>query len=204
MSTANETAPLMGLVLAGGQSRRMGRDKATLTWHGEPLWRRQAELLAEQGMPVGISLRAEQTLDIGGFAPVHDAMDDAGPLAGFLSAWAQFAQSALLVVACDLPLLDAATIRFLIEQRDPTKLATAYRSANDGLPEPLCAIWEPRSRAALEASVAAGKRCPRKVLINGGDDVRLLDLPHPTALENANTPEEFARLEALMKKESTQ
>ena len=47
------------------------------------------------------------------------------------------------MLACDLPFLADETLRHLIEHRDPSRLATAYRSSHDGLPEPLCAIWEP-------------------------------------------------------------
>ena len=47
------------------------------------------------------------------------------------------------MLACDLPLLDAATLEHLLRARDPRRAATAYRSSHDGLPEPLCAIYEP-------------------------------------------------------------
>ena len=68
-------------------------------------------------------------------------------------------------------------------------MATAYRSAHDGLPEPLCAIWEPVAREPVLAYIASGKQCPRKFLINS--DTKLLDLPERQALDNVNTVEEF-------------
>jgi molybdopterin-guanine dinucleotide biosynthesis protein A len=68
-------------------------------------------------------------------------------------------------------------------------MATAYRSSHDDLPEPLCAIWEPRSAAALAAYVASGRQCPRRFLL--GADTCLIDEPNPRALDNINTPEEY-------------
>ena len=151
-------------------------------------------------MPVLVSHRAEQSLpkfDASQFISVPDTLTDAGPLAGWLSAWAQHPDSALLVVACDLPLLDLATLQCLVEQRDPTRIATAFRNANDGLPEPMCAIFEPAAKAHFEQAFADDRRCPRKILIQAGEMAKLIHLPNPHALENANTPEEFERLQTL-------
>jgi molybdopterin converting factor small subunit len=93
------------------------------------------------------------------------------------------------VLACDLPYLDAATLRYLLQNRDPARSATAFRSAHDGLPEPLCAIYEPGGRPALETAAAQTSRpCPRRFLRQTA--VALLDLPRPEALENVNTPDE--------------
>ena len=93
-----------------------------------------------------------------------------------------------LVLACDLPFLDAGTLEHLIAARQPARLATAYRSSHDGLPEPLCAIYEPASRAALAAYIASGRQCPRKFLAQS--NVALIDEPNPRALDNINTPAE--------------
>ena len=81
-------------------------------------------------------------------------------------------------------------------RRDPARLATAYRSSHDGLPEPLCAIYEPRSHEPLGAYVAAGKTCPRRFL--GGTDALLLDEPNPRALDNVNTPQEYGAVSTGM------
>ncbi|MEO0794670.1 MAG: molybdenum cofactor guanylyltransferase [Verrucomicrobiota bacterium] len=193
--------PILGLVLAGGRSRRMGQDKAALRWgaDGVPLWRRQIELLRSCDLPVAVSIRQGQELeDAANVECIADAVDDAGPLSGFLSAWKRYPEHALLVVACDLPLLDHATVQYLLDHRDPNRVGTAYESANDHLPEPLCALWEPASRALLEQSIASDRYCPRKVLINAEDDVLLLSLPNRNALENANTPEELSRLKEMI------
>ena len=100
------------------------------------------------------------------------------------------------MLACDLPLLDEATLTHLLRARAPARAATAYRSSHDGLPEPLCAIYEPRSREPLTAYVAAGRQCPRKFLL--GADAELIDEPDPRALDNVNTPEEYGAVNATL------
>ncbi|MDA0990890.1 MAG: molybdopterin-guanine dinucleotide biosynthesis protein MobA, partial [Verrucomicrobia bacterium] len=89
-----------------------------------------------------------------------------------------------------------ATIASLLQQRNPLKVATAYTSAHDGLPEPLCAIYEPHARSRLLQFMAVGYHCPRKVLTNS--NVALLELEDARALDNVNHPAEYAAaIEAL-------
>jgi molybdopterin-guanine dinucleotide biosynthesis protein A len=184
--------PLHGLVLAGGRSTRMGRDKAALAYgEGPPQLERAMALLAPHVVDAYVSVRADQGGDPlrARFPQIADAHENLGPIAGILAAQGRHPGSAWLVLACDLPLLDAPTLEHLLRHRDPARTATAYRSSHDGLPEPLCAVWEPRSRAPLAEYVAAGRDCPRKFLI--GADTLLLDEPNPRALDNVNTPREY-------------
>ena len=183
--------PLYGLVLAGGRSTRMQRDKATLTYQGRNQLDRAMELLAPRVMQAFVSVRPDQREDPARarYAQVVDAHAGMGPIAGIAAAQALKPGAAWLVLACDLPNLDARTLTHLLAQRDPARVATAYRSSRDALPEPLCAIYEPRSAALILERISAGKDCPRKFLIQS--DVLLLDQPHPQALDNINTPEEY-------------
>ena len=186
------SAPLYGLVLAGGRSSRMGEDKAALRAGGRTQLEQAMALLAPHVARAFVSVRKDQRSDPlrAGFEQIEDTRADLGPIAGIIAALERFPDSAWLVLACDLPLLDAATLEFLVRERAAERLATAFRSSHDTLPEPLCAVWEPASRAALAAYVARGKSCPRKFL--SGADVHLIDEPNPRALDNANTPEEYA------------
>ncbi|MGH8167264.1 MAG: molybdenum cofactor guanylyltransferase, partial [Woeseiaceae bacterium] len=93
--------------------------------------------------------------------------------------------------ACDLPNVDDATIGFLLENRSATKPFTAFRSSYDELPEPLCAIYRPESRAIIRSFVDSGIVCPRKMLIRS--DTELLEQPDPSALDNVNTPDDLVR-----------
>src|SRR5438105_8042377 len=184
-------APIYALVLAGGRSTRMQQDKAALTYHGRTQLEWAVALLQPHAQRVFVSVRPDQTGDPvrAHFDQIVDTHENLGPVAGIMAAQAKHPQVAWLVLACDLPFLDNATLTHLIAARQPKRLATAYRSSHDGLPEPLCAIYEPASREPLLAHVAKGKDCPRKFLIN--HDVQLIDEPNPRALDNINTPDEY-------------
>jgi len=192
--------PVYGLVLAGGRSSRMQRDKAALSYGGVSQLERAMALLTPLVTRAYVSVRREQRSDPlrDRFEQIIDVEEGVGPVAGLLAAQASHPDVAWLVLACDLPLLDAATLTHLLRARAPTRTATAYRSGHDHLPEPLCAIYEPRSRAALAAYVASGKDCPRKFLLSA--DTELLDQPVAGALDNVNTPEEYERVMAALQR----
>jgi molybdenum cofactor guanylyltransferase len=162
-----------------------------LNYHGRTQLEWAVSLLQPHAQRVFVSVRADQVGDPvrARFDQIVDAQQNLGPIAGIVAAQAKYPQVAWLVVACDLPFLDDNTLATLIAARQPRRLATAYRSSHDVLPEPLCAIYEPTSREHLSAYVASGKNCPRKFLIKS--DVELIDEPNPHALDNVNTPDEY-------------
>lgn len=184
-------APLYGLVLAGGESRRMGRDKALLDYHGRPQVAWALELVSRHCERAFVSVRAGQASDgVRSTLPqIVDGALGAGPIAGIAAAQATHPDAAWLVVACDLPFLGDALLAELIARRGAADI-TAFRSAHDGLPEPLCAIYEPATRVPIVEFIAAGRHCPRKFVTASG--APLLELPEATALDNVNTPEELA------------
>lgn len=187
--TAPET--VLGLVLAGGESRRMGSDKASLVRDGRTQLERAIVLLEEHLDGVFVSTREGQGDDPlrSRFAQIVDRYDDLGPVAGILSAMDTHPEAAWLVLACDLPNIDPATIRYLLDNVSAEHPVTAYISVRDGLPEPLCAVYRPAARPIIERYVAAGIKCPRKMLINS--PTCLLEQPNPGALHNINTPEDL-------------
>ena len=190
-SLPGNTPAVYGLVLAGGRSKRMQRDKATLPYAGRTQLERAVDLIEPFVERVFVSVRPDQTGDPlrARFAQIVDSGEVAGPIAGIVAAQARHPQVAWLVLACDLPLLDSETLAHLLHSRRPERQATAYRSSHDGLPEPLCAIYEPSSRESIRSYVASGRDCPRKFLIQS--DAALLDQPDPGALDNVNTPKEY-------------
>jgi len=193
------TPALFGLVLAGGASTRMRTDKAALQYHGQPQLRWAFELVSKFCAASFVSVRPDQRDDAAraGHPQIVDRQPGIGPIAGISAALLEQPKAAWLVLACDLPFLTERTLQHLIAHRDPQKIATAYRSAHDGLPEPLCAIWEPAAREPVLAYIASGKQCPRKFLINS--DTALLDLPEHQALDNVNTVEEFGLATAALR-----
>ncbi len=189
--SARGAAPLYGLVLAGGRSSRMKRDKAALAYHGRSQLAFAFDRLAARVERCFISVRADQTNDPTrrDLPQIVDREADVGPIAGIMAAQYMAPEAAWLVLACDLPFLNDAALDALIAGRDPARPATAFRSSHDGLPEPLCAIYEPASAASIASYVQGGRQCPRKFLINS--DTRLLDLPDPAALDNVNSTDEY-------------
>ena len=191
-----ETKELFGLVLAGGRSRRMGRDKASLPMNGKSLVTHVLELIRQICPQVFISLRPGQeaplkTAELGGTTAIDDQYGEIGPLGGILSAFKAYPDNPWLVLAVDLPCLDRNTLEYLVAHRDPEKPFTAYRGGDD-LPEPLCAIYEPQSRDILMDYFNNSRSLsPRNILIE--EETQLLSPPHPWALANVNTPEEYEK-----------
>jgi molybdopterin-guanine dinucleotide biosynthesis protein A len=187
-------SPLHGLVLTGGASMRMGEDKALLDAGGEPQLQATLRLLQKHAQPCFVSLRAGQRSEPlrSGMRQIVDSIEGIGPAAGLLAAHAAHPQAAWLVVACDLPLLDDATLEALIHARDGRHVAIGYRSGHDDLPEPLCTLWEPAALDHLEQQVRAGWNSLRGTLAQV--DMLLLPTPPDPVLDNANTPQERERL----------
>ncbi|WP_202020400.1 NTP transferase domain-containing protein [Mucilaginibacter mali] len=194
----NKARPqLNALVLAGGKSERMGQDKGAINWHGKDQRYYMADLLKGYTDNVYISCRADQQHDIDAvYQTLPDTFTGLGPFGAILSAFREQPEKAWLVIACDLPLLDKDTLDFLIASRDPSAIATAFKSPHDEFPEPLITIWEPKSYPVLLSFLAQGYSCPRKVLINS--DSHIIKAPNPGALTNVNTPEELKRVKALI------
>jgi molybdopterin-guanine dinucleotide biosynthesis protein A len=170
----------------------MRRDKAALPYRGVTQLERAFALASRFVPEVFVSVRSSQAADPARAAHrlIIDSVAGEGPVVGIRSALAAQPSCAWLVIACDLPFLSEAALEQLLRERDPGLLATAYRSTHDGLPEPLCAVWEPAAGAALERYQEDGGRCPRRFLIR--HPVKLLDPEDRHALDNVNTPEEYA------------
>lgn len=196
-------APIRGLVLAGGRSARMRRDKGLLVYHRMPqvLWVRG--LLSGLCEDVYVSINPEQRA-IRPYDDLRTLVDqeaDRGPAAGLLSAWEAMPESAWLVVAVDLPFVDTETLAVLVTGRAPDVLATAFRHS-DGVLEPVCTLWEPAARPALADCLTLGDGSLRRVLEAGPTEE--LTPPAPGVLMSVNTPGEYrVALEAIALGEET-
>lgn len=187
-----------GLVLAGGQSSRMGTDKSLLNYHGRPQAQHLFQLMEGLGLKTYLSCRSEQAThsEFKDLPMITDRFIDFGPLGGILSAMASHPGKAWFVVACDLPLVTSLTMEELLAERDPLKQATAYFNIERKHFEPLFAIYEPRIYSRMLHFLGEGMTCPQKVLFNS--HIKCLELKSQGPLENVNTPEERAKvLEAL-------
>lgn len=191
----DKPAEVYGLILAGGESRRMGHDKAVIDYHGKPQIQWAYELLQRHLSRVYLSVRAEQEGEPvrASLPQIHDQGITSGPLDGIVSAMQTHPRVAWLVIACDLPWLNDASIQHLLSERDPQAMASAFVSVHHpGLPEPLCAIWEPASRSIIDKAIAIDRRCPRKILIN--TETRLVEQLDPRSMDNINHPQELQQI----------
>jgi len=178
-----------GLVLSGGKSTRMGSDKGNINYHGTSQRQHVFNLLVAHCKEVFVSCNEEQAKEIADLPIIQDSFLGLGPLGGILSAFQQNPNVAWLAVACDLPYLNADAIGYLINHRNPSKMATAFLDSNGVFPEPLVTIWEPRAYPVLLQFLSQGYSCPRKALINS--DIDLLKAPDAFAFKNINTTEEY-------------
>ncbi len=185
---------MYGLVLAGGKSVRMGKDKGAINWHGKEQRIHMADMLSAICDKVFISCREEQDMGEYGYDTIVDSITGSGPLVAIRSAFLKYPNVTWMVVACDLPLLDHQTLSYLVSSRDSSKIATTFKSPFDGLPEPLITIWEPSSGDVLEQHVADGYTCPRKALIRNQERVKIVVPIDDDSLLNANTPADAERV----------
>ena len=185
---------LFGLVLVGGKSIRMGRDKALICYNGnENQLERSMALLKTVCQEVFVSQREDQAYELQKFANIiYDSVEEVkGPLCGIISAMQNHPDEHWLVIACDLPNLDDVALRKLVcEFESDSPQLIAYKSSYDGLPEPLCAIYPSgSSRELLAYSRKLNSHCPRKILMKM--NARLVEQDNPKSLNNVNTNSEY-------------
>lgn len=190
-------AKLYGLVLCGGLSSRMGKDKGELRYYDKPQREHVFDLLQKFCLNVYYSIGKPK-----GKIQVANSIEDAflfnSPLNGILSAFGQHSEVAWLTIPVDMPLINEQTIQLLIDSRDADRVATCFYDSEGNLPEPLLTIWEPKSLRFLQDFTATGKISPRDFLV--ANDIKLLRAPDKKALRNINTPEDFETFLRGMKK----
>lgn len=191
---------LYGLILSGGKSTRMGNDKGLIEYHGIPQRQYLYQLLETICDKTFFSIRSEQEKELNTDCNyIIDKNEYRGPLNGILSAHKDYPEVAWLVLACDLPLINEVSLKELVNQRDKSKVGTAFATNKSKLPEPLVAIWEPQGlQKAMTYMETAGSSCPRKFLIN--TDVTLIFPENDEVLYNANSLTEFEFAKAKVKK----
>lgn len=126
------------VVLCGGQSRRMGTDKAFLTYQGKPLYEHQLNFLRRFG-PGQVMLSGRRGVAYPGVPEiVVDAPDSSGPVAGLSAALENCRHPHLLVLAVDMPKASSALIEALLARRKPGCGVIPFIGEN---PEPLIALY---------------------------------------------------------------
>jgi molybdenum cofactor guanylyltransferase len=147
---------IAGFLLAGGQSSRMGRDKALLEFDGEPLLLRTARLI-ESAVGSAAVIADPKAYAALGVRAVADDFPGAGPLGAIATALRASQAPWNLVVACDLPYLKKEWLEHLIARALASR-ADVVAPMNERGPEPLCAVYHKSAESAIRAALARGTR----------------------------------------------
>jgi molybdenum cofactor guanylyltransferase len=180
--------PLYGLILAGGRSQRMGRDKSILDYHGSPQREYIFSILKEHCSEVYLSCKRSGNISKS-LNPMPDEYEVEGPLNGILTAFKTFSTVAWISVPIDMPYVGKEIVRYLITNRDPEKLATCFLDSEGKNPEPLFTIWEPQAGIELEKFYFDGGKSPRQFLKT--HDVKMIASPDSRIHFNVNTPNDL-------------
>ncbi|HEY7348915.1 MAG TPA: molybdenum cofactor guanylyltransferase [Ktedonobacterales bacterium] len=182
-----------GAVLAGGQSRRMGSDKAALLIQGEPLLRRTTRLIRAITPEVAIIGSPERAALVPDVPIIPDRWPNQGPLGGIATALHTLAGEAVLVVGCDMPFLNPELLRYLITLADGYDAVLARA---DGKAHPLHAVYQRGCLPVIEAQLLAGDLRVQRFLATlavrfvEGAELDRFD-PRHLSMFNANTPQEW-------------
>lgn len=195
--------PVTGIVLAGGQSLRIGQDKALLELGGKPLIAIVAERLASVCQEVVIASGSTVRYTDLGFPVVTDRFPNVGALAGLHAGLRAASHEIALAVACDMPFLAPRLLRAFVEWVDGFDVAILRQGENV---EPLHAAYRRTCLGPIEAAIRAGRRriisfFPQvRVRYVTEAEVTLLD-PGLRSFHNINTPEEWRAAQADLSKE---
>ena len=203
-----------GFVLAGGRSSRMGRDKALVHLHGEPLAALAVKNLQTAGLSVSIA--GGQPV-LAALAPlIADHNPGLGPLSGICAALASTSVRRAVFLPVDLPLLPASLVLYLIHHAKMTEMPVILPSVS-GFPQTFPAILDRAVLPVLEKELQSGRRgcfsafraaaeslgqpltvIPVEPLVQCGQISHPLGLPAARWFLNLNTAEDLRRAEDLL------
>ncbi len=199
---------VLGVVLAGGRSSRMGRNKALLVLEGETLIARVVRLVRQVTREVVVV--GDPVLSSYVDAPVvGDETPGLGPLAALRTALRIAYGRDVLLVGCDMPFLVPAALRRVLAEADRWTDAAVVLPRTDNGPQYLHALYRARCLPRVTGLLADGARSLAELV----DEVTVVELPPTDLLEadpagvstlNVNTPDEYARAIALVTHDSTE
>ena len=213
-ATAVARPDVAGFVLAGGQSTRMGRDKASISFAGQPLALRAVSLLREAGLTASL---AGANSSLAALAPiVEDREPGLGPLSGICAAMASTPARLAVFLPVDLPLLPASLITLLVRHALVTMRAVTLPAVS-GFLQTFPVVLDRAALPSLSAELAAGRRgcfsafqataaslgqqissVAVELLLQSGQLAHPQGIPPAHWFLNLNSPADLARAEALL------
>ena len=187
---------ISAVLLAGGESRRMGRDKATLEVNGKPLWQKHLDLLRKIApTEIFVSARVDPPWRPDGVEFVADVAPSRGPLSGIAATLTRIGTPHLLVLAIDMPFMTADYLRSLCDDIAPGRGVVPMI---DNRAEPLAAIYPREAAPEISLALAAGDfslQTVARALIGVGKLAPLNVAPGERCLfRNLNEPADLAQL----------
>ncbi len=186
--------PLYGLVLTGGKSERMKRDKALIEYKGKPHALYISQILNQYCDEVYLSAKSGQWsgTPLENLPVIEDKTGVTGPIAGILSAFEAHPDANWIVVACDLIHFNEETVKELLSNYDANETAVAFKNSEKDFAEPLCTLYTPKARELFLNAVKDNITCPVKVLKNA--EVMKLNQSGTINLANVNTVQEYTEV----------
>jgi molybdenum cofactor guanylyltransferase len=182
------------LVLAGGQSRRMGRSKPWIEVGNSILIRYVVERLAPAFSELMVSFaEPEQMEQLLPYRVVFDRKRNAGPLAGLEAGLLAAHNQVLFAVACDMPYVERSTAEIAVAA---ARSCDAAVPRHDGLFEPVCGAYRKTALHAITGALDAGNYVAHDVVADL--DVTWLEGLEPAQFESLNTPADLERFHAAL------
>lgn len=190
------------LILAGGQSSRMGTDKALTLWQGVPLLQRVVEVAQQCCGAVSILTPWPERYQDLVFGPTHagsiqwlmESAQNMGPMGAFAQGLEAITTPWVLLLACDLPQLDPSILLAWMNQlpvQRSASTAIAYVPYHQSWWEPLCGLYHRDCRAGLEAFLSEGGRSFQKWLSQQAVISLAVDEAIAPMLQNCNSPQDL-------------
>lgn len=187
-----------GFVLAGGRSKRMGREKALLPYRGKTLVEHVASAVREAAGSVTL-IGEPAKFGHFGLPVIADSVPSCGPAGGIYTALRETATDWNLILACDMPGISPEILRELLREAETTECSCVAATVSDGQPEPLCAVYHRRSLPVLGRAIQNNRLKMRDLL----DEIGWAPVPvAPEALANVNTPEQWSEFKIPIQSEA--
>ncbi len=178
---------LVGVVISGGKSSRMGTDKSLLLWNNKPFYLHAAEILAPFCSEIYVSCNVSQSNNY--ILPViTDKYGSYGPISGVLSSMHALSGHSIITLPCDMPELSEGIINVMISSNKERLDGVFLKDDNNQL-ESMLAIYNPSIYSKLLAWYDSGKYSLKK-FIESCDNISYLTLDMHTLI-NLNTPTEL-------------
>jgi molybdopterin-guanine dinucleotide biosynthesis protein A len=187
--------PATLILLAGGPSFRMKRDKALLPVAGEPLVQRILSQVQGLFDEILVSVAKGRRYDFLQYSQVEDEVDGLGPLAGILSGLRAARNPVSFVMACDVPRLDRDFVSRMLDAAEDFDIAVPR--TDKGL-EPLLAVYKKTAIPHIERLLASSER--RVLALFDRCRTRVVDIGRPPWLLNLNTPGDYRKYLRSLKK----